>query len=136
MSEPEAAGSGSARWWKDGQRWSWVILICVLVLTAGVRFRLRDMPLERDEGEYAYTGQLLLEGVAPWKSAYSMKLPGTSAVYAVLMALFGQSCAGAHVGLLVVNAGTIGLVFLLARQLIGSMAPWAGAPTYGSMSPV
>ena len=34
------------------------------------------MPLERDEGEYAYIGQLILRGEIPYVAAHSMKLPG------------------------------------------------------------
>ena len=99
-----------------------------------MRFRLREMPLERDEGEYAYGGQLLLQGISPWHLFYTVKFPGTSGVYAVLMTLFGQSCAGVHLGLLVVNAAAIVLVFILARQLVGSTASWVAAATYALMS--
>jgi len=72
-----------------------------------IRFRLRDMPLERDEGEYAYAGQLLLEGIPPYQLAYNMKLPGTYAAYAGILTLFGQSAQAVHLGLILVNAATI-----------------------------
>jgi hypothetical protein len=88
------------------------ILLAAIVLFFGlVRFRLRDIPLERDEGEYAYAGQLLLEGFPPYTLAYNMKLPGTSAAYALVMAIFGQTAAGIHMGLLVVNSAVTVLVF-------------------------
>jgi hypothetical protein len=38
--------------------------------------------LERDEGEYAYAGQLMLQGIPPYQLAYTMKLPGPFAAYA------------------------------------------------------
>jgi hypothetical protein len=57
------------------------------------RVRLRDVPLERDEGEYAYVGQLILQGVPPNKEAYDMKLPGTYAAYAAIMAVSSSSSA-------------------------------------------
>jgi len=57
--------------------WSWVILCGILMFVAAVRFRLRDMPLERDEGEYAYAGQLFLQGIPPGKLAYTIKLART-----------------------------------------------------------
>jgi len=74
--------------------------------------------LERDEGEYAYAGQLMLHGLAPYKEAYTMKLPGTYAAYAAIMALFGQNPAGIHLGVMLVNLGCIVLVFLLGRKLL------------------
>ena len=45
-----------------------VILAAALLFSAFVRWRLRELPLERDEGEYAYVGQLLVEGIAPISS--------------------------------------------------------------------
>jgi len=46
--------------------------------------------VERDEGEYADAGQLILQGVPPYTLAYNMKFSGTYAAYAVIMAIFGQ----------------------------------------------
>jgi hypothetical protein len=93
-----------------------------------VRLRLLDAPLERDEGEYAYAGQLLLEGVPPYRLAYNMKLPGTYAAYAAIMALFGQTPRGIHLGLLLVNAGTAVLIYFVSRRLFGrGTAAAAGA---------
>ena len=33
------------------------LLLLVILLFGSIRFRLRNFPLERDEGEYAYAGQ-------------------------------------------------------------------------------
>ena len=58
----------------------WVLAAAVLSLTIAIRIRLLGIPLERDEGEYAYAGQLMLQGIAPYKLAYNMKFPGTYAL--------------------------------------------------------
>jgi len=55
----------------------WTLAIIVLGLVLAIRIRLLGIPLERDEGEYAYAGQLTLQGIPPYKLAYSMKFPGT-----------------------------------------------------------
>ena len=89
----------------------------VLSIAFCVRIRLLTVPLERDEGEFAYMGQLILKGIPPYTHAYTMKLPGVSTIYALIMALFGQTPAGIHLGFLVVNGICTALVFLLARQL-------------------
>ena len=34
-------------------RWEYIAIFLIVLLIAGIRFRLRDFPLERDEGEYA-----------------------------------------------------------------------------------
>src|SRR4051812_7399920 len=95
-----------------------VLLTLTILIVVIVRMRLRDMPLERDEGEYAYAGQLILQGVPPYKLASNMKLPGTYAAYAAAMAVFGQTVSGIRVGLLAVNVASILLVFFLGRKLL------------------
>ena len=112
----------------------YALLLLVIVLVGLIRFRLRNMPLERDEGEYAYVGQLMLQGIPPYKLAYTMKLPGTAAAYAVMMALFGQTPVGIHLGLLLVNVATIHLVYLLAVRLSGRLAGVVSAASYAVLS--
>jgi 4-amino-4-deoxy-L-arabinose transferase-like glycosyltransferase len=111
-----------------------LLLALIILLFAVVRWRLRDIPLERDEGEYAYAGQLMLQGVAPYAHLYSMKLPGTFAAYAVILAIFGQSASGIHLGLLVVNAATILLIYFIAQRLLGSVGGLVAAASYGLLS--
>ena len=112
----------------------WALATIVFALVIAIRIHLLGIPLERDEGEYAYAGQLILQGIPPYKLAYNMKFPGTYAAYAVIMSLFGQTIAGIHVGLLFVNAATIILVFLLTRQLLNSTVGLAAAMSYGVLS--
>src|SRR5580658_822880 len=96
----EAAGRRASRYWYYG------LLLLVVVFFGLIRWHLRNVPLERDEGEYAYAGQLILHGVPPYAALYSMKLPGTFAGYALILAIFEQTIAGIHLGLLVINAAT------------------------------
>jgi 4-amino-4-deoxy-L-arabinose transferase-like glycosyltransferase len=90
--------------------------------------------LERDEGEYAYAGQLILKNVAPYCLAYNMKLPGTYLAYAGLMAVFGQTIAGVHLGLLAVNLATIALIFFFTRDLFDPLSAALAAAAYAIMS--
>jgi hypothetical protein len=69
--------------------WALGLLVLVMLATAGVRLRLLDIPLDRDEGEYGYVGQLLLQAVPPYTQAYNFKMPGIYAVYALMLAVFG-----------------------------------------------
>ena len=106
----------------------------VLLLTAALRFHLRNIPLERDEGEYAYAGQLMLQGIPPYQLAYNMKLPGTYAAYALIMAVFGQTTAGIHLGVMLVVLATIILVAILAWRFAGPVGAVAAAAAYGLLS--
>ena len=103
--------------------WAWMTVLIVVVAAAATRLRLLDVPLDRDEGEYGYFGQLLLHGVPPYAAAYNLKLPGIYGVYAAILAAFGQSPAAIHLGLLVVNAATTILVLRLAERVILLQAP-------------
>jgi len=95
-----------------------LFLAVVVIAVVGIRVRLLDFPLERDEGEYAYAGQLLLEGIPPYQLAYNMKMPGIYLAYSVLMAVFGQTPAGIHFGLLLVHLATLAVLFGLARKYL------------------
>jgi hypothetical protein len=114
--------------------WAFAFLLVALLFAAGVRIRLLDVPLERDEGEYAYAGQLILQGIAPYAKVYNMKLPGIYAAYAAIMAVFGESIRGIHLGLLVVNAGTALLVFLLGKRLFDSFTGTMAGAVYAILS--
>jgi hypothetical protein len=115
----------------------WTLAVIVFGVTVAIRIRLLGIPLERDEGEYAYAGQLMLQGIPPYKLAYNMKFPGTYAAYAVIMSIFGQTIFGIHLGLLLVNSAAVALIFLLGRRLMDSTAGIAAATSYAvlSMSP-
>ena len=116
------------------RRWALLLLALVLAVTAVARLKAIDIPLERDEGEYAYGGQLLLQGVPPYEAAYNMKFPGIYAAYALVLAVFGESTRGIHLGLLVVNAVSILLVALLGTWLAGRLAGVTAAATYALLS--
>jgi hypothetical protein len=98
-------------------RWVWIALLAIIALTSVIRIRVLSTPLERDEGEYAYAGQLLLQGIPPYAEVYNMKMPGTYSVYAVILFAFGQTPSGIHAGLLVINIATILVFFCLAKKL-------------------
>jgi hypothetical protein len=112
----------------------WVFALAVFVLTTAIRIRLLGIPLERDEGEYAYAGQLLLQGITPYKLAYSMKFPGTYVAYAITMFLFGQTITAIHLGLLLVNCATSALIFVIGKRLVNSTVGIVAAASYTLLS--
>ena len=116
------------------RHWTWWFLVLVLVVVAVVRLRLLNFPLERDEGEYAYAGQLMLQGIPPYQLAYNMKFPGTYAAYAAIMALFGQTPAGIHFGVLCLTTLTALMLFWLGKQILDGTAGMAAATFYAVMA--
>ena len=112
----------------------WALATIVFTLVVAIRIRLLGIPLERDEGEYAYAGQLILQGIPPYQLAYNMKFPGTYAAYALIMSIFGQTIHAIHLGLLLVNVVTIALIFFVGRRLINTMAGITAAASYAVLS--
>ncbi|MGB3076291.1 MAG: glycosyltransferase family 39 protein, partial [Chitinophagales bacterium] len=114
----------------NGNAVYWWLLALVLLFVAIVRLRLLGLSLERDEGEYAYIGQLLLKGYAPFENAYNMKFPGTSMMYALFMLIFGETQQGIRAGFLIVNIATIVLLFVAVRRFLGNAIAIVSATTY------
>jgi len=98
--------------------WPGWFMVVILTLVAIARLRLMNFPLERDEGEYAYAGQLLLQGIPPYELAYNMKFPGTYAAYAGFMWLFGETPAGIHFGLLLLTTTTALMLYWLGKKIL------------------
>ena len=60
----------------SGLNWSqWLGILGLAILFVGLRWNNYDAPLNRDEGEYAYSAQLLIHGRAPYQSAFVQKPP-------------------------------------------------------------
>jgi len=114
--------------------WPALWLLLILALVAVVRIRLVSLPLERDEGEYAYAGQLMIEGVPPYQLAYNMKMPGIYAAYALIMSVFGQSAAGIHLGFMLVNFGAIVLLYFIGRRFLDRVGAVAACAAYALLS--
>ena len=106
-----------------------LIAAVILGLTCFVRFRFLGVPLERDEGEYAYMAwQLLLNGTLPYTETISLKLPGIHFVYVIILAIFGETPSSIHLALLFTNIATSFLIFLLGKRFYdGSVGIFAGA---------
>ena len=114
--------------------WRRILFLLVLGAVCAIRLSLLDRPLDRDEGEYAYAGQLMLAGIPPYKLAYNMKLPGTYAAYAAVFAVFGESVQAVHLGLLLANLATIVLVALLGKRLFGGTGGVCAGIVYAVLS--
>jgi 4-amino-4-deoxy-L-arabinose transferase-like glycosyltransferase len=109
-------------------------LLAVLAGTAAIRLRLLKVPLDRDEGEYAYMGQLILRGETPYVAAHNMKLPGVYYAYAAILGALGETEVAIRLGLLVITLASIVLLYLLGRRLLDATAGLASAAAYAVLS--
>ncbi len=111
-----------------------VLLGLLITIVAIARYHLLSIPLERDEGEYAYMAKLVLDGHPPYTLACNMKLPGTYYMYALIMKIFGGTDIGIHTGLAIINIASIILIFRIVDKLIGKNAALISAITFGVVS--
>jgi hypothetical protein len=111
----------------------WLLGLGILVV-AFVRVRLLSIPLERDEGEFAYMASLLLRGLPVYGEAYSLKLPGVPVVYSIFLWLFGSTTVAVHLGLLLVNVLTMVLFYSAFKKLFSESVAITSSLFYGFIS--
>jgi len=105
--------------------WAGLAAICIVALL--LRLPVVSLPLERDEGEYAYTAQRWMQGDLPYRDSFDQKFPAIFVAYALIERLVGTSPAALHWGAQLYTLGTLGLLFLLGRQLSSSAGGLAAA---------
>lgn len=80
-----------------------------------------ELPLQRDNAQYVYTGERLLYGEMPYQSLFDMKTPLTSfaAAFALLISqnLFDDPITGVRLFFIAVAIATILLTYTLAKKL-------------------
>lgn len=102
---------------KNSKGQPWLIYIVLIVLfTIAVRYRLIDIPLERDEGGFAYCAQLIQQGIPPYTEVYDYKPPGLYFLYASAITIFGSNVEAVHLLLLIFSAGTSIMLFWLVKK--------------------
>ena len=99
---------------------AWLAIAALVFVAARVPFF--DVPLERDEGEYAYIAWRMLEGDVPYRDAFDQKPPGVFAAYAAAFLLFGRTAEGVRLFLHLWSAATALALFACVRRLSGALA--------------
>jgi hypothetical protein len=115
----------------DDDRFIYLLLGIAVLFVFIARMHLLSFPFERDEGEYAYMGKLILDGHAPYTLAYNMKLPGTYFMYAIIMGVFGESVVGVHLGLAFIIIASMVLVFFISRNFLSKIGSIISSVSFG-----
>jgi len=106
-----------------GARESSIAILVVAVLAfALLRAPLLSVPLERDEGEYAYIAARLLEGDVPYRDAFDQKPPLVFFAYALAISVGGASAEAIRGFAALFGAATAWILFLLVRRLDDEVA--------------
>ena len=100
----------------SGRLFAVVSLALVWGLAALLRASVADIPLERDEGEYAYTAWRWLAGDVPYRDSFLHKPPGAPAVYAGILVLVGGTPSAIHWGAQIWSLLTLTCIVALGRR--------------------
>jgi len=97
------------------------IIVFAALLALSVLVRLPDlaMPLERDEGEYAYAAQEILRGHMPYADTFCQKPPVVFFWYLASFVVLGQNVYAIHLIMTLAAALSAFGLYLLARRLLG-----------------
>src|SRR5262249_50431795 len=105
-----------------------VALGVIVLLTFVARWPDLRMPLERDEGEYAYAAQEIERGHVPYRDSFCQKPPIVFFWYLAGFRVFGETVEGIHLTLIVAAAlGAIGLYYLVGHFVGSGAGLLAGA---------
>lgn len=105
-----------------------------LLFAAILRAPIADIPLERDEGEYAYIGERWLRGEVPYRDAFDQKPPGVFLVYGAVIRALGRSVSAIHWGAQIWSFGTVAAVWALARSAGGNAVGAAAGLLFSLLS--
>ncbi len=113
---------------------AWLVIVVVFV---SLRINLISIPLDRDEGNFGYTGQVILDGGIPYRDVYDHKPPVVFYLYAAALMLFPPTPTGIHIFLHLYNLMTLVVIFLAVKMYTGRLrsALWA-ALVFGVFSSV
>lgn len=108
-----------------------ILIFVAIMVIIKARLHLLSFPLERDEGEYAIFGSLILDGHSPYSIAYNMKLPGTYYMYALIMGFFGKTLTAIHLGLMILVLISMILLYFIAQSYISKLGAVVTMFTFG-----
>ncbi len=97
-----------------------VALLGVIAITSLlIRLPFVSVPLERDEGEYAYTAQRMDQGEIPYKDVFDQKPPGIFCIYWLIFKTLGTTPESIHMFTYIYTLIEILLIYKLGKMLFG-----------------
>lgn len=92
----------------------WLGWTIVLVLYIVIRINVVEIPLDRDEGIFGYSGQVILDGGLPYKDVFEHKPPMVFYLNALALLFFPPTAFGIHCFLHIYNFLTLIALYLCA----------------------
>ena len=98
-----------------------------MLVSIALRAGIASIPLERDEGGYAYIAQRWLAGDIPYRDSFDQKPPATIMAYAALFFFGGTSIEALHWFGHAFLLASIGFLYLIGRRQFSHTVGWLGA---------
>jgi 4-amino-4-deoxy-L-arabinose transferase-like glycosyltransferase len=125
-----AIGSQSQRF----ERRTILFLAAIILITATVRIPLLSVPLERDEGEYAYIAWRLGHDELPYRDWVDQKPPAIFWIYGAALNLPVDPVRAVHFAALLFSAASACAIFLLGRRFMNDFWAFAAAVLFVLLS--
>ena len=106
----------------------------ILILITIIRLNFLTIPFERDEGAYAYSGKIILDGAKTFTDIGSQRLDGVFYAYSFLILLFGYSVKALHIAFLAVNIASTTMLFFLTKKLMNNLAALSASVFFALLS--
>ncbi|MDD5492424.1 MAG: glycosyltransferase family 39 protein [bacterium] len=103
------------------------ILILLAVVLVLVRWPFLEVPLERDEGEYAYCAWQMQQGNMPYRDIMTFVSPGIFFLYSFCFAIIGETVKDIRLFTMLFLVITLAVFYYLSRRLLGIAAAIAAS---------
>jgi hypothetical protein len=108
-----------------------VLVAATVVLLTAIRWQFVGIPMERDEGAYALSGERLIQGLRPYVDFYDHRPPAFFLTYGGMVRLLGYDYMNLQRGFCIVFAITLLCSYGFLRRLTRTRAALAVLPVYG-----
>lgn len=111
-----------------------LLTISLLLIVTAVRVPLLAIPLERDEGEYAYIAWRLGYDELPYRDWVDQKPPGVFFIYRLALSLPLEPIRAIHFVALLFSAASVCALFFLALRFMDRFWAWLAAALFALLS--
>ena len=111
-----------------------VVLILILAAAMAARWPFRHVVLVRDEGEYVYLAQQILQGATPYLDVYNQKTPFVFYLMSFFQLLVGRDLVALHMATAVYGLLSTVVLYLFTRRLFGQIAAIGAALAFNVMT--
>src|SRR5262245_61907578 len=109
-------------------------LFFLLLISLAIRMPALHLPLDRDEGGFAYIGWVWNQGQLPYRDAFDNKPPMLYLAYRTAIELCGANAEGVHLFFLSLGCLQVVLLYRIARRWMGEAAALAAALAFSLLS--